>query len=69
MFKFQERKYACLGLWLKYACIQKKFLRFQNITYAAKKLENNRFRVPFHFATKCFLLEKFPPPSSLLHPT
>jgi len=31
--------------------------------------ENNRFRVPIHFATDRFDFEKFPPPSPLLHPT
>ena len=33
-----------------------------------KKYQNNRFRVPIHFATNCFTFEKIPPPSPLLHP-
>ena len=46
----------------------KKFLCFWNHPTAAKKLENNRFRVPTHFAPNRFTFEKFPPPPPLLHP-
>jgi len=50
-------------------CLWEKFQRFQNPTSVAKKTENNRFRVPFHFATNRSTFDKFPPPPPLLHPT
>jgi len=59
-------KYTYLGSSVKYA-LGKSFY-ISKITTPAKKLENNRFRVPSHFATICFTFEKFPPPPPLLHP-
>jgi len=60
-------KYAYVGLWVRCA-LGKKILRLKNPTSAAKKTENNRFRVPIHFATNRFTFGENPPPPPLLHP-
>jgi len=69
---FQEAmnrgKYAYVGLWVRCA-LGKKILRLKNPTSAAKKTENNRFRVPIHFATNRFTFKTILPPLQLLHPT
>jgi len=46
-----------------------KVLVFLKSHPCGQKLENNRFRVPIHFATNRFTFEKFPSPPPLLHPT
>ena len=61
-------KYAYTHLRVKYA-LGKNSSVSKNPTCDEKKTENNRFRVPTHFAINRFAFEKFPPPPPLLHPT
>ena len=53
----------CLG---KSSCVSKITLVY--IARVEKKLENNGFRVPIHFATNRLDFENFPPLPPLLHP-
>jgi len=46
-----------------------KIVAFLESHTCTRKLQNNRFRVPIHFATNRFTFEKFPPPPPLLHST
>ena len=48
-------------------CLGKNFW-VSKIAPEVKKTENNRFRVPIHFATNRFTFEKIPPTPPLLHP-
>jgi len=45
-----------------------KVLAFLKSHPCTKKPENNRFRVPIHFATNRFTFEKISPLHPLLHP-
>ena len=65
----QEQGQICIYGFMGKICHGKKFLRLKNLTRAAKKPENNRFRVPIHFATNRFTSGKITPRPPLLHPT
>jgi len=64
-----EQGQICICGFMSKICLLKIFLAFWNPTSAAKTTDNNHFRVPIHFTTNRFTLEKFPPPPPLLHPT
>ena len=63
-----NRGQKCVYGFMGKICLGIKFLRLKNSTTCAKKTENNRFRVPIHFAINRFTFEKFPQPPPLLHP-
>ena len=56
-------------IWLSPNKGKTKVPAFQTFHPCGKKPENNRSRVPIHFATNRFTCEKFPSPPPLLHPT
>jgi len=64
-----EQGQICICGFMGKMCSGKKILRLKNPTSAAKKTENNRFRVPIHFATNRFTFKTILPPLQLLHPT
>ena len=64
-----EQGQICIGGFMGKMCFGKISCVLKIPAVPQKKTENNRFRVPIHFATNRFFFETILPPPQLLHPT